>query len=97
MPPLVICRATFGKMNCPVDNSWVRLAELSEAGPRRIVRWTIHGSVSSAKRESDPAEAADVEHRITGIGAWLSLVERHVRDVEAARSNRVAPIIKREL
>ncbi len=25
-------------------------------------------------------------------GAWLSLVERHVRDVEAACSNHVAPI-----
>ena len=29
-----------------------------------------------------------VEH----FGAWLSLVERHVRDVEAACSNHVAPI-----
>ena len=26
------------------------------------------------------------------IGAWLSLVERFVRDEEVARSNRVAPI-----
>jgi hypothetical protein len=27
------------------------------------------------------------------LGAWLSLVERYVRDVEVARSNRVAPTI----
>ena len=27
------------------------------------------------------------------IGAWLSLVERTVRDREVARSNRVAPTI----
>ena len=27
------------------------------------------------------------------IGVWLSLVERYVRDVEVARSNRVFPII----
>lgn len=26
------------------------------------------------------------------LGAWLSLVERFVRDEEVARSNRVAPI-----
>ena len=26
-----------------------------------------------------------------GYGAWLSLVERHVRDVEVASSNPVAP------
>ncbi len=29
---------------------------------------------------------------IAGSGAWLSLVERYVRDVEAAGSNPVAPI-----
>jgi hypothetical protein len=27
------------------------------------------------------------------FGAWLSLVERFVRDEEVARSNRVAPIL----
>ena len=33
---------------------------------------------------------------ILAFGAWLSLVERYVRDVEAARSNRVAPTNKTE-
>ena len=34
--------------------------------------------------------------RINGgfVGAWLSLVERYVRDVEVAGSNPVAPIVE---
>ena len=37
--------------------------------------------------------------RITGsfVGAWLSLVERYVRDVEVAGSNPVAPIVEQGL
>jgi hypothetical protein len=37
--------------------------------------------------------------RINGsfVGAWLSLVERYVRDVEVAGSNPVAPIVEQGL
>ena len=43
----------------------------------------------SVSRGSSPFSVAEVPYF---IGVWLSLVERYVRDVEAAGSNPVTPI-----
>ncbi len=39
----------------------------------------------------------DTDIAVNAIGAWLSLVERCVRDAEVACSNHVAPIIAKKL
>jgi hypothetical protein len=52
------------------------------------------GILSSLRRPEAGQEHAS-PLRITGsfVGAWLSLVERFVRDEEVAGSNPVAPIV----
>ena len=48
-----------------------------------------------SKRYDNISEVAREKSKATNIGAWLSLVERSVRDREVAGSNPVAPIRKR--
>ena len=73
----------------------------------RTQRPLVHTDKNEGGREADAAkkrgardrrarksvaQEINTKHREQKIGAWLSLVERCVRDAEAAGSNPVAPI-----
>src|SRR5665213_3010241 len=62
------------------------LASAEPTRPHPTMRYLMSG-LGFGGRRTEPSRESEAGF----LGAWLSLVERFVRDEEVARSNRVAP------